>query len=179
MLRKTLGAAAAALLAITMMTTGSVAQDAATPAGECPTTTAEGNRQIVQQYVDAVVSGDVETADALLSDDYQHDLAELLDVPNEPGTADELENIELAAEANLEVVAMIAEGDWVAVDFNFDIRGEHLEFEGLDASQVGTVDVMTFIRIECGEIAEARFATNILRALLQHGFEVHPPDEGE
>jgi ketosteroid isomerase-like protein len=179
MLRKALAAATATLLGITMMATGSVAQDA-TPPTECPTTTAEENRQIVQQYFDAVVASDRETAASLLAEDFQHDLStEQLQVPNEPGTDDELENIELAAEVNHEVIAMIAENDWVAVDWQFDLSGEHLEFEGVDASQVATVDVMMFIRIECGQIAEANFTSNVLRALLAHGFEVVPPGEEE
>jgi len=177
MLRKALGAATAALLGITMMATGSTAQDAATP---CPTTTAEENLQIVQQYFDAVESGDLETADSLLSDDYQHDLStDLLEVPNAPGNDDELERISIAAEVNHEVVNTIAQNDWVAIEWRFDLLGSHLEIEGVDLSAAGEVDVMAFVRIECGEIVEAHFASNILRALLAHGFEILPPGEGQ
>jgi ketosteroid isomerase-like protein len=174
MLRKTLGAAAAALLAITMMATSSVAQDA-TPPAACPTTTAEENRQIIEQYFDAVMAGDRETAASLIAEDFQHNLStDLMEVPSDIG---ELENIDIAAEANAEVIAVVAEDDWVAVDWQYELSGANLEFAGVDATQAGTVEVMTFIRIECGQIAEARFTSNVLRALLELGFEVLPPGE--
>lgn len=182
MIKKTLGAVAAALLGVSMLTAGGFAQDA-TPSGSpgaCPTTTADENVQIVQQYIDAVKAGDSETADALLSDDFQHDLStDLIDVPNSAGNADELENIDIASEVNAEVVAIVAQNDWVAMEWTFDITGEYLDMGDIDPSQAGSVDVMTFVRIECGTIAEAHFASDALRALLELGFEVVPPGEGQ
>jgi ketosteroid isomerase-like protein len=161
------------------MVGSSLAQDA-TPAPEtdCPTTTAEDNLGIVQSYFDAVMAGDVETADSLLHEDFQHDLStDMIEVPNEAGNADEFERIDVAAEANAQIVNMIAQDDWVAIEMTFDLSGSHLEVEGVDVSAVGQVDVMVFVRIECGTIAEAHFATDVLRALLQQGFEVVPPGE--
>lgn len=182
MIKKTLGAAAAALLGVSMLTAGGFAQDS-TPSGSpgsCPTTTADENVQIVQDYMDAVKAGDADTADALLSDDFQHDLStDLIDVPNEPGNADELERMDIAADVNAEVIAVVAQNDWVAIEWTFDITGEHIDLGDIDPSQAGSVDVMTFVRIECGEIAEAHFASDALRALLELGFEVTPPGEGQ
>ncbi len=182
MIKKTLGAVAAALLGVSMLTAGGFAQDS-TPSGSpgsCQTTTADENVQIVQQYLDAVKAGDTDAADALLSDDFQHDLStDMIDVPNEPGNADELERIDMASEANPEVVAMIAQNDWVAVEWMFDITGENVDLGDIDPSQAGKIDVMTFIRIECGMIAEAHFASDALGALLNLGFEVMPPGEGQ
>jgi hypothetical protein len=175
MLRKTLGAAAAALLGISMMATGSGAQDA-TPASECPTTTAEENVQIVEQYFDAVLAGDAETAASLLHEDFQHDLSMPgAEVPHDPSFA--LENIDIAGEVNHEVVRILAQDDWVAIDMEFDLTGEHLELDEALHDQSARIDTVVMAQIECGQIAEAHFTSNLLRVLLEHGFEVHPPGE--
>ncbi len=175
MLKKTLGAVAAVLLGITTMATGGGAQDA-TPASDCPTTTAEENVQIVEQYFDAVLAGDTETADSLLHDDFQHDLSmEGAEVPNEAGNADELENIDVAADVNHEVVRIIAQDDWVAIDMEFDLTGAHLELDESMHEQSARVEAMVMARVECGQIAEASFTTNMLETLLAHGYELLPP----
>ena len=177
MVKKTLGAGAAALLGIAMMASGSVAQDA-TPAAECPTTSAEENTQIVEQYFEAVLAGDGETADSLLHDDLQHDLSMAgAEVPNEAGNADELENIDLAAEVSHEVVRTIAQDDWVAVDMEFDLSGAHLELDESMHDQSARVEVMLMAQVECGQIADVSFTTNTLEVLLAHGYEIHPPGE--
>ena len=183
MIKKTLGAVAAALLGVSMLTAGGFAQDS-TPSGSpgaCPTTTADENVQIVQQYLDAVKAGDADTADALLADDFQHDLStDLIDVPNAPGNADELRaNRHRFRRRIPKSSPSIAQNDWVAIEWQFDITGEFLDLGDIDPSQAGSVDVMTFVRIDCGMIAEAHFASDALRALLELGFEVVPPGEGQ
>jgi len=174
-LRKTLGAAAAALLGFTLLSAGSIAQDA-TPAGDCATTSTEENVQIVQQYFDAVAAGDTATADSLLDDDFQHDLSMPgADVPNDPGNTDELAGIGDAASANHEIVHILGQDDWVVVDFEFDLTGANLGLANAD--QTARVEVVALIRIECGMIAEAQFTTNLLEALLAHGYDLVPPTE--
>lgn len=175
MLRKSYTAAAAALLGIVMMTTGSFAQDA-TPVANCPASSAEENSQIVERYVEAVMAGDVETADSLLHDDFQHDLSMPgAEVPNEPGNADELENIAIAANVNAEIVRVIAQDDWVAIDMEFDVTGEHLNLDASLHDQSARAEVVVLARIECGLIAEAHFTTSLLEVLLAHGYELVPP----
>lgn len=175
MLRKTLGAASAALLGFALLTTGSIAQDA-TPAADCATTTSEENVEIVQQYIDAVVVGDSATADGLLSDDFIQDLSlPGAEVANDPGNADELSNIGDASTANAEVVHILGQDDWVVVDMEFDLTGEDLGLAAADQS--ARVEVVALVRIECGMIAEAQFTTNLLEALLAHGYDLVPPAE--
>jgi hypothetical protein len=174
-LRKTLSAVSAALFGFILLSAGSIAQDA-TPAADCAPTTAEENVQIVERYVDAVLTGDVETADSLLHEDFQHDLSmEGAEVPNESGNADELENIGIVADVNHEVVRTVAQDDWVVVDMEFDLSGENLGLANAD--QTARVEVVALVRIECGMIAEAQFTTNLLEALLAHGYELTPPSE--
>lgn len=177
MLKKTLGAVATALLGVTMLATGAVAQEA-TPAatGDCATTSADENIQIVQDYFDAVLSGDAVTADALLHDDYQHNLSVPgAEVPNEPGNADELENIDSAGSANVEIKQTVAQDDWVAVYFNFDVPAENIQ--GATEGGTATIGAMAMVRIECGMIAEGLFEFDALDLLQQHGFEIVPPGE--
>ena len=175
MLKKTLGAAAAALLGVTMMASGAVAQDA-TPAGDCAATTPEENVQIIEQYFDAVLAGDTETADSLLHDDFEHNLSiEGAEVPNESGNQDELENLEHAADVNHEVTHTVAQNDWVAVYYTMEISGEHVE--GADPEVTAETSAMVMSRIECGMIAESHFEFDSLGMLLQLGFEIHPPGE--
>lgn len=174
MVRKTLGAFLAALLGIAMMTTGIVAQDA-TPEGDCPATTPEENLQILEDYFDAVIAGDVEAAEALLHDDFSHNL-EHPDVPesaNEPGNEDELENIDHAADVNHEVTHSVAQNDWVAVYMSFEVSGEHIE--GADPEMTATTTAMAMAQIECGMIADAHVEFNALDLLHQFGWEINPP----
>jgi len=175
MKHKVLGAVAAALLGVSMLTAGSLAQDA-TPApstGDCAPGSAEENLQIVQRYLDAVLSGDSETADALLSDDFNTNLSvEGAEVPNEPGNADELANLGIVAESNVQVTHSIAQGDWVAVYFNFDVRAENVE--GATEGMTSNINAMAMFRIDCGMIAEGLFEFDALELLQELGFEIMP-----
>jgi ketosteroid isomerase-like protein len=174
-LRKTLSAAFAALLGFSLLSVVTLAQDA-TPAGDCAVTTPEENVGIVQGYIDAVLAGDTAAADALLHDDFVHDLSmEGAEVPNEPGNADELANVDIAAGVNFQLVKTLAQADWVAADMEFDLSGENLGLAAAD--QVARVEVVVLLRIECGTIAEAQFTTSLLEALLSLGYELTPPAE--
>jgi ketosteroid isomerase-like protein len=174
-LKKTLGAVAAALVGISMATAGAMAQDAS-PTSDCPATSPEENTTIVTDYFAAVSAGEVAVADDLLHDDFVHDLSsDGVDVPNEPGNADELSegNLTAAAESNIVIDATVAQGDWVAVEYSFDVAGSAIE--GADPAATATVEAMAFLRIDCGMIAEAHFEFDSLGLLLQLGFEVTPP----
>jgi len=175
MVKKGATAVFAALLGMTLFGSVGFAQDA-TPVADCAATTADENIQIVTDYFAAVAAGDAETADSLLHDDFTHDLSlEGAEVPNEAGNADELGADEVAAagESNLVVDATIASGDWVAVEYSFDVSGANVE--GANADATAHVEGMSFIRIECGTIAEAHFEFDALGLLQQLGFEVTPP----
>jgi ketosteroid isomerase-like protein len=175
MVKKSAAAIFTAVLGLSLFGSTVLAQDAS-PAADCAVTTADENIQIVNDYFAAVASGDTEAADTLLHDDFTHDLSlEGVEVANEPGNADELaaDNVTAATEANLVVDATVASGDWVAVEFSFDVAGANVE--GADAAATANVEGMSFLRIECGSIAEAHFEFDALGLLQQLGFEVTPP----
>lgn len=171
MLRKTVGVLLALLLSSTLLVTTSSAQEASPVSGDCPTADS-----VASAFFDAVVVGDLETADSLMRDDFVHDLSsDGVEVPNEPGNADELsqEGMGILAESDFVIDAMIAQDDWVAIEFSFSVSGANVQ--GADPEATATVEGMTFLRVECGEIAEAHFEYDTLGLLLQLGFEVEPP----
>jgi hypothetical protein len=175
MVRKSLAAVGAALLGITLLGSSVLAQGA-TPVAGCAEGTAEENTAIVTSYIEAVIAGDLESADALLHDDFSHDLtSDGMEVPNEAGNLDELteEGAAVAAESGFEVEVVVAQGEWVAVEFVFEVPGSSVE--GADPEAVAVVEGMVFARVECGEIIEGKFEFDSLGMLLQLGFEVTPP----
>ncbi len=175
MFRKSAGAVSVALLGFSLLGSVAFAQDAS-PAADCVAGTPEENTQIVTDFFEAVLGGDLETADTLLADDFEHDLSsDGIEVPNEAGNADELteEGLAILAESNHTIEATVAEGDWVAIEYLFDVPGSSVD--GADPEAVATVEAMTFVRVECGAIAEARFEIDALGMMLQLGFEVTPP----
>jgi ketosteroid isomerase-like protein len=174
MVKKSAAAAFAALLGLSLFGSVAFAQDA-TPVADCASTP-DDNIQIVTDYFTAVTSGDVALADDLLHDDFVHDLSsDGVEVPNEPGNADELSdaNIAAAGTANIVIDATVASGDWVAVEYSFDVPGSAVT--GADATATAHVEAMAFAKVECGEITEAHFEWDSLGLLLQLGFEVTPP----
>jgi len=185
-MRKNALAACAAVLLMTFTMVGSSLAQSATPASTtasattCATTTPEENLHIVRSYIAAVKAGDKQTADSLLADNFQSDLStKLIEVPNKPGNADELQNIGVVAQANPQILNAIAQNDWVAIEMQFTLSGSNLNLTGANASKTSTVDVMAFVRIECGEIAEAHFASDVLEALAEQGFQIVPPGGGQ
>lgn len=183
-----------AVFAVTMLgiTTMSIAADAvaqqATPtASSCATTTPDENAQIVQKYIDAVNAGDKATADQLLADDFQHDLSMPgAQVQNLPGNADELQNIDVAAQSSLEVTNMVAQGDWVALTAQFNLSGdlkklvEEAKASATPAAGTGEVprmQIMAMVQIKCGMIADAQLTSNALRVLLSYGWQLTPPEK--
>lgn len=175
MVKKSAGAAFAALLGLSLFGSTVFAQEAS-PVTDCAVTSPEDNVTIVNDYFAAVSAGDAATADNLLHDDFVHDLSsDGVEVPNEPGNADELssDNMATAADSNYVIDNVIASGDWVAVEYSFDVAGAAVT--GADPAATAHVEAMAFVRIECGMIAEAHFEFDSLGLLLQLGFEVTPP----
>jgi ketosteroid isomerase-like protein len=175
MVKKSAAAAFAAVLGLSLFGSIALAQDAS-PAADCAVTSPEDNIQIVTDYFTAVTAGDVGAADDLLHDDFVHDLSsDGVEVTNEPGNADELseDNVAAAGSANIVIDATVAQNDWVAVEYSFDVAGSSIE--GADAAATAHVEAMAFVRVECGMIAEAHFEFDSLGLLLQLGFEVTPP----
>ena len=175
MVKKSAAAAFAALLGMSLFGSIAFAQDAS-PVTDCPAGTPDDNIQIVTDYFTAVTAGDVAAADDLLHDDFVHDLtSDGVEVPNEPGNADELseDNVAAAGTANIVIDATVASGDWVAVEYSFDVPGSAVT--GADAAATAHVEAMAFVLVECGAITEAHFEWDSLGLLLQLGFEVTPP----
>lgn len=175
MVKKSAAAAFAALLGLSLFGSIALAQDAS-PAADCAVTSPEDNIQIVTDYFTAVTAGDVGAADDLLHDDFVHDLSsDGVEVTNEPGNADELsdDNLAAAGAANIVIDAAVASGDWVAIEFSFDVPGSAVI--GVESDATAHIEAMAFAKVECGAITEAHFEFDSLGLLLQLGFEVTPP----
>lgn len=184
MRKSTLGACVVALLMLATMVGSSLAQSA-TPASttsttssvtSCVSTTPDQNLHVVRSYITAVLQGDQKTAAALLAPNYQSDLSSSqVQVPNTAGSPNQLQNIKIAQQADVRVLNIIAQNDWVALEMQFDLSGANLQFKGVDVSKLAPVHVIAFIRVECGQIAEGHYASDVLRALAQQGFQIVPP----
>jgi ketosteroid isomerase-like protein len=153
---------------------------AESPGAECPTTTPEENEAIFEQYLAALDSGDEAQIDALLHDDFSHNLSRSgIDVPNEPGNADELEQYRNAGGADIEytVDEVIAADDLVAVRYTYTVPPENVPDS--TATEPIAVNAIALARIECGMVREAWVEADTLSLLLASGYQVATPTEGE
>ena len=153
----------------------SAAQEATPAAAECPTMTAEENKEVVNRFLEAVGSGDDAAAEELTTDGityHTHRMGE------RQGDAEGFLQGQRAAfpDAEMTVDLLVAEGDTVAayVSWSGTHQGEtHLIAsqdvsipEGQrDAEWVGSV----FFHMECGRIAEVRPVIDRLGHLMDLG----------
>jgi steroid delta-isomerase-like uncharacterized protein len=130
----------------------------ATPAGDCPATTAEENTALVTRFYELIGGGEGEFSE-LVADDhvYNHPSGEEISEPDgahvEGWSDDRLEDF---PDLTLTVDRMVAEGDLVAAYVTWtgthqdDDEEEGIAATGQEAEWVGAA----FFRVECGKIAE-------------------------
>ena len=133
---------AAAFAAIASISTANTAT-----AQDCPTTTAEENVSIVEQYIQEVTAGDVAAAEEVVDDDFEHNLSrggiEVGDLS--AGTL-----VERAPDVTVHDI--FGSGENVAVRYSFPVSGDAVEGAPSDAS--AEVTAIAIARVECGEIQE-------------------------
>src|SRR5829696_308156 len=138
----------------------SAAQEATPAAADCPATTAEENKAVVQQFLEAVHSGDDAAAADLTAEGIEYYS------PRKGEREDDAEEFlqgQRASfpDATMTVDLLVAEGETVAayVSWSGTLQGETAVISGQDVSipegqrdaeWVGAV----FFQVECGKIAE-------------------------
>jgi predicted ester cyclase len=153
----------------------SAAQEATPAAAECPTTTTEETKEVVNQFLEAVNSGDDATAAALTADGityHSHSKGE------REGDAEGFLRAQRASfpDAVMTVDLLVAEVETVAayVSWSGTLQGETATISGQDVSipegqrdaeWVGAI----FFHVECGKIAEVRPVIDRLGHLMDMG----------
>jgi predicted ester cyclase len=138
----------------------SAAQEATPSAAECPATTAEENKEVVQQFLEAVNSGDDAAAAALTADGITYHSRSKVDREDDAGGFLRGQRASFP-QAAMTIDLLVAEGETVAayVSWSGTLPGETAMISGQqvsipegqrDAEWVGAV----FLRVECGKIAE-------------------------
>ncbi len=151
------------------------AQEASPIAENCPATTAEENKTVVNRFLEAVNSGDDAAAADLAADDityHSHRMGE------RQGDAEGFLQGQQASfpDASMTVDLLVAEGDTVAayVSWSGTLEGETHVVAGQDVSipegqrdaeWVGAI----FFHLECGKIAEVRPVIDRLGHLMDVG----------
>jgi predicted ester cyclase len=138
----------------------SAAQEATPAAGECPATTAEENKEVVNQFLEAVHSGDDAAAADLTAEGITYRAASK---GEREGDAEGFLRGQRAShpDATITVDLLVAEGETVAayVSWSGTLQGETAVISGQDVSipedqrdaeWVGAL----FFQVECGKIAE-------------------------
>jgi ketosteroid isomerase-like protein len=150
-----------------------IAQSPTAGGGDCPTTTPEENLTIVETYLAALDSGDEAAIDAALHDEFSHNLSRGgMEVPNEPGNADELQQFGDAggSEVAFTVDDIFGSGDRVAVRYSFDVAPEAVADSTATDPVIATA--IAIVRIECGAIREMWVETDAATLLMGHGYTI-------
>jgi predicted ester cyclase len=138
----------------------SAAQEATPAAAECPTMTAEENKEVVNQFLEAVHSGDDAAAADLTTEGFTHRAPAK---GERQGDAEGFLRGQRASfpDATMTVDHLVGEGDTVAayVSWSGTLQGETAIVSGQDVSiPEGQRDAewvgALFFQIECGKIAE-------------------------
>lgn len=159
----------------TVPAAGMHAQEA-TPAGvDCPVTTPEENKALVENYWNEVYNEqNPERVEDFLSDDFtRNNLARPQD--NEPGHADDIaraaENIEDFPDIQISVDDMVAEGEMVAARLTWTGTQEDgiAQFNTESTGNEATFALMAFYRVECSKLAEQWIVFDYLSMVRQLG----------
>ena len=138
------------------------AQEATPAAGECPAMTAEKDKEVVTQFLEALNSGDDAAAADLTAEDIEYYAPSK---GEREGDAEGFLRGQRASfpDATMTIDLLVAEGEAVAayVSWSGTLQGETAMISGQavsipesqrDAEWVGAI----FFRVECGKIAEVR-----------------------
>jgi predicted ester cyclase len=142
----------------------------ATPV-DCPTTTPEENKALMQQYFDDYNQRNPENVEDMLADTYvEHNTA--MPQTYVEGNDDEIVfwSPDPAYDFTVEVLAMVAEGDMVAtrVESTGTFRKDTITGYHPDGRAV-QYESHAFWRIECGKVAEGWIVTDIFTIRQQEG----------
>ena len=138
----------------------SAAQEATPTAAECPATTAEQNKEIVNQFLEAVHSGHDAAAADLTADGIEYYAPRKGEREGDPEGFLQGQRASFP-DATMTVDLLVAEGETVAayVTWSGTLQGETVTFSGQDVSSpegqrdaewVGAI----FFQVECGKITE-------------------------
>jgi len=164
----------------------SAAQEATPAAAECPATTAEANKEVVNQFLEAVNSGDDAAAAGLTAEDIEYYAPHKGEREGDPEGFLRGQRTSFPG-AKMTVDLLVAEGEAVAayVSWSGTLQGETAMISGQevsipegqrDAEWVGAI----FFRVECGKISEVRPVIDRLGHLMDLGViteeELHSAD---
>jgi predicted ester cyclase len=151
------------------------AQEATPTAVECPATTAEENKELVQHFLEAVNAGDEAAAGALTANGITYHSRSKVE---REGDAGGFLRGQLASfpDARMTIDLLVAEGETAAayISWSGTLQGETAMIAGQevsipegqrDAGWVGAI----FFQIECGKIAEVRPVIDRLGHLMELG----------
>src|SRR5215216_2215947 len=153
----------------------SAAQEATPAAAECPATTAEENKEVVNQLLEAVHSGDDAAAADLTMEGVEYYAPRKGEREGDPEGFLRGQRASFP-DATMTVDLLVAEGETVAayVSWSGTLQGETAVISGQDvnipegqrdAEWVGAV----FFQVECGKIAEVRAVIDRLGHLMDMG----------
>ncbi len=151
-----------------------LAQDS-TPAGDCVETTEEENIAIVESHIAAFEAGEFDDLNDTLHPDFSHNLSRgEVEVPNETGNEDEIDQAEAAGDVDGSVDDIFASGDQVVVRYTFTVDGDMVE--GAAPGSSATVTTIAIVQIECGQIKHMWAEFDSLGLVLQLGINVEASD---
>jgi predicted ester cyclase len=151
------------------------ASPAASPTADCPTTTEEENKALVESYWNDVYNGrDPQRVVDYLTEDFVRNNPERPQ-PNEPGLEDDIalvtENIKDYSDLTITIDYMVAEGDLVSALLTRD--GTQTDsvtpWNAPAANKSSTIWIMLLYRVECGKLAEQWAVADYLSMLRQTG----------
>lgn len=149
------------------------AQDGSPTADDCPVTSVEENIALVERLYEALSNGDAETIDAILADDYTHDL-DRFGLPDDPmSNADEIELALMLREFYPNSSDVIHEV--FGVDDKVVFQAQRTITEHTFTGEVTTLETpiefrtIGIITIECGEVVNMNAMANTLQLLVGLG----------
>ena len=140
-------------------------------AADCPATSEEENLGIALRYMHAFAEGDLKTLDALLHDDFAHDMSRGgIEVANTSGNQDELAFFQ--GPVDVDIHDVFASGDKVVLRFGY--RVSHTAVAGAKSGAEAEVSAIAIARIECGQIAQLWHEHDTLGLLMAMGMTLQP-----
>ena len=147
----------------------------ASPAADCPATTPEENKALVEGYwIDVYNGKDPQRVADYLADDFSRNNP-VRPPANEPGLEDDIalvnENLEDYPDHHITIDRMVAEGDMVTalLTRTGTQRDSVAPWNAPAANKPSTIWIMVMYRIECGKLAEGWAVADYLSMLRQTG----------
>jgi predicted SnoaL-like aldol condensation-catalyzing enzyme len=146
-----------------------------TPAADCPATTPEENKALVEGYWNDVYNGkDPQAVTKYLADDYQRNNPSRPQ-PSEPGLDDDIvfvtENLKDYPDLETTIDKIMAEGDMVSilVTWSGTQSDSVTPWNAPAANKPVSYQYMVMYRVECGKLAEQWIVADYLSMMRQTG----------